>query len=66
MKQYYCILFFLLISSISVFGDTIPMEGTWSEKGLRSAGFIPFTVEKDGKNLFIYSDRGVEDVYIYI
>lgn len=64
MKHYYCILFFLLISSISVFGDTIPLEGTWSEKDLRSAGLIPFTVEKESNVLFIYSEEAVTDIQI--
>lgn len=47
-------------------GDTIPMEGTWSEKDLRSFSPLPFTVEKEGGTLYIYSEKDIDDVYICI
>ena len=42
------------------------MEGTWSEKGLRSLSSIPFTVEQEENTLFIYSDKAIDNVYIRI
>jgi Protein of unknown function (DUF3244). len=61
MKHYYYILF-LLSFSLSIFGDTILIEGTWSEKGLHSFSPIPFTIEKEGNSLYIYSNRVISDL----
>ncbi|MDR0749343.1 MAG: DUF3244 domain-containing protein [Tannerellaceae bacterium] len=65
-KHLYYLALFLLFIPMSVWGDTVPIEGRWGETGLRSFSPVPFTVEKENNVLYIYSNKAVSNVYIYI
>jgi hypothetical protein len=65
-KHLYYLVLFLLFIPLSVWGDTVPIEGQWSETGLRPFSPVPFTVEEENDVLYIYSNKAVSNVYIYI
>jgi hypothetical protein len=67
MKKHLCyLLLFFLFIPMSVWGDSVPIEGEWDKTDLRSFSPIPFTVEKGNNVLYIYSNKTVSNVYIYI
>lgn len=67
MKNYmkYLLLLFFF-APISIWADTVPIEGRWDESDLRSVSPVPFTVEKEGNTLYIFSNKQVENVLIRI
>jgi|GEM_PF-4296581 len=55
-----------LISVYEVSADRIPLRGGWSSGVLRSAEQIPFSAEKEGDMLYLYSSEEIEDVSVRI
>lgn len=68
MRYFYFLLFSLctLTYSQTVFADSVPLKGDWIEDDLRSFIPIPFSVEKEGKVLYISSYKTAEDVNVRI
>lgn len=63
--HYIALLLFLFIPTF-VWSDTVPIQGDWTQGDLRSAGSIPFIVEKENNTLHILSRKHVENVLIQI
>lgn len=61
--HYIALLLFLFIPTF-VWSDTVPIQGDWTQGDLRSAGSIPFIVEKENNTLHILSRKHVENVLI--
>lgn len=62
----FIIIFCNLIFAQDIFADPIPLNGEWNERDLRSAMPIPFSVEKEGDVLYLYSSKKIEDVSVRI
>lgn len=65
-KLYYILLLLFFTIPTLMWGDTVPLEGEWSESDLRSASPVPFIVEKENTTLYIFSSKKVEDVSVRI
>ena len=63
--HYIALLLFLFIPTF-VWSDTVPIQGDWTQGDLRSAGSIPFIVEKENNTLHILSRKHMENVLIQI
>lgn len=62
----YIVLFVFLFIPTLVLGDTVPIEGSWTQGDLRSLPAVPFTIEKEKSALSVCSNNSIEEVCIRV